>query len=321
MEMGDQIDQQPVEDKSPEQTKKSETKGSKSFWTTLPGILTAVAGVIGAITALIVALANTGLMPTKAIETSVPILTDAPTQTSTIIPIQSVTLTSTIKPSNTPISSETPTLLPTSTNTTIPPPTVTPRPGEEAEMCVSEIVVVRKGPDTSYDIMGRLNVDKCPKFDLRLMDDSWVQIAQDQRDEELQSLIGGWVKSEYLLEYETVVPILYFYSPDGAEQGFYCIDNGAGMHVRACADTSCLEIYTLQYQECLNFDGRLQDSSWLRIARDQNYDEYADLAHGWVSTVMQSLIFSEFQSFHEKPNMESYLDLLPIVTPPPNPGG
>jgi hypothetical protein len=169
--------------------------------------------------------------------------------------------------------------------------------------------------------MGTLGADKCPRFDLRLMDDSWVQIAQDQRDGDLEFFVGGWVRSDLLLEFEMIVPVLYFSFPDGAEEGFYCINNSAGMNVRICADTGCPTMEPLKKDACLNFDGRLRDNSWLRIAQDQEDQQYAIQANGWVSTAMQSLILSEFQSFHVKPDMEPYLDLLPIVTPPPNPGG
>lgn len=322
--MGEQTDQQSVEEKPSEEPKKPETKSAKSFWSTLPGVLTALTGLIVAISGLIAALASTGLMPIRASETSFPTLTDTPTHTSTIIPVQSATFTPTIGPSNTPSPSETPTFTPTSTNTTIPSPTNTPRPDVKAAMCVREEeidVIVRDGPDTSYDIKGRINGDKCPKFDLRLMDDSWVRIAQNNEDNDLQFLAGGWVRSDLLLEFERVVPELYFYFPDGAEEGFYCIDNSAGMNVRTCADTGCPTMEPLKKDACLNFDGRLQDNSWLRIAQDQEDQQYAIQANGWVSTAMQSLIFREFQSFHVKPDMGPYLDLLPIVTPPPNPGG
>lgn len=321
--MGEQTDQQSVEEKPSEEPKKPEgIKSFLKFWTTLPGILTAVATLIVAVTGLIAALANAGILSPMATEPPTPTFTATLTQSSTPTSIPSITPTPTIKPSNTPTPSEIPTFTPTSTNTTIPIPSVTPRPDARIDLCVRRLddnATVREGPDTSFPSKGRLSPDTCLTFDLRLLDNSWVQIAQDQRDENLQLYALGWVKSELLSEAEEIVNLNYF--PEDAERGLYCIDTGAGMNIRMCADSSCPLIKTLLYQECLVFDGRLEDSLWIRIAQDQEDQQYAELANRWVSTDRSSLILSEFQFFYKKPDMRPYFELLPIVTPPPTPTG
>jgi tetratricopeptide (TPR) repeat protein len=89
-----------------------DSRDQKSFWVTLPGILTATAAVIGAITGLIGGLAAAGL-----IGSSQPVPASAPPMTTTnpTLAFES--------PTATPLSTATPTSEPP---TATPPPTVTP---------------------------------------------------------------------------------------------------------------------------------------------------------------------------------------------------
>jgi hypothetical protein len=353
--MGEQTEQPPGEGKPPEEPKKPETEGTESFWKTLPGILTALGGVIVAITGLIAGLANAGLLsarptasptftlavaitqdftspPTTTLPpTSSATLTPTPTTTHTATPTTTHTPTNTTPPSPTPTVavSDTPnptgtsTLQPTTTKTPTPTLTPTPRADARIELCVRRMgdnATVREGPDISTPVRGRLSPDTCLSFDLRLPDNSWVRVAQDQRNEDLQALSQGWVKAELLSEAEAIVN-LNWYLPEDAKQGFYCVDSGTGLNVRACADTSCPRLATLAYEECLYFDGRLEDSSWVRIAQEQQDPQYAPLAQAWLSTERPSLMLRDFQSYINKPDMRPYYELLPIATPPPTPQG
>lgn len=339
--MGEQTDQHPAEGKPPEEPKKPEKEVSEPFWETLPGILTALGAVIVAITGLIAGLSNAGLLPARPTDSPTFTLAVATTQEFTSPPTPTLTLTSnaTLTATPTPTHTPTPTTTPTSTATvdasdtpTPPPadintptPTLMPAPRIDAriELCVrlmGDNATVREGPDISTPVKGRLSPDTCLTFDLRLPDNSWVRIAHDQPNETLQSLAQGWVKSELLSEAEAIVNLTW-YLPEDAERGFYCVDSGTGLNVRSCADTSCPRISTLQYEACLYFDGRLQDSSWLRIAQEQEDQQYAPLAHSWLTTERPSLILREFQAYLNKHDMRPYFELLPIVTSPPTPQG
>jgi cytoskeletal protein RodZ len=352
MGKGEQTDQQPAEGKPPEEPKKPEKEVSEPFWKTLPGILTALGVVIVAITGLIAGLSNAGLLPARPTDsptftlavattqefTSPPTPTRTPTSNATLTSTPSTTHTSTPTPthtptptttptptatvdaSDTPRPTDTPTPPPADTNTPTPTLTPTPRIDARIELCVPHNVIVREGPDRSTSVKGRLSPDTCLNFDLRLLDNSWVRIAQDQRNETLQSMAQGWVKSELLSEAEAIVN-LNWYLPEDAERGFYCVDSGTGLNVRSCADTSCPRISTLQYEACLYFDGRLQDSSWLRIAQEQEDPQYTPLAHSWLTTERPSLVLREFQAYLNKHDMRPYFELLPIVTSPPTPQG
>jgi hypothetical protein len=96
---------------------------------------------------------------------------------------------------------------------------------------------------------------------------------------------------------------------------------GSGVNVRDCANIACEQSAILNWQECLRFDGRLADSSWLRIAGEQEDGNYAVLAGKWVSTENRSIILREFQSYVNSHDMLPYFELLPVVKPPPTPEG
>lgn len=93
------------------------TSDSKSFWTTLPGIITAVAGLITAVGGLIAGLAAAGVIGGAS-------PTPAPPPTDTPVP----EITSTPTPTPTPVITPTPTPTPTPAPASTPTPTPTPAP-------------------------------------------------------------------------------------------------------------------------------------------------------------------------------------------------
>jgi hypothetical protein len=99
--------------------------------------------------------------------------------------------------------------------------------------------------------------------------------------------------------------------------GLYCVSAYTGIKVRGCADVSCPFIRSLRRGECLIYDGRLADSSWLRIAHGQK--GYLDLADQWVASV--NLVVKEFFGFVDPHDMLPYFRLLPVLSPPPTPAG
>lgn len=334
--MGDQTEQKPPEAQPPTGPKKSESEPAKSFWTTLPGILAQSAVVIGALTALIVALNNAGIIGSRASDTPPPTLSAMSMQTSTHTPTPPDTLAPT--PTLTPILTPAPILMstpmqtsthtPTPTDTLAPTPTLAPISAAKLELCarpMEDRAVVREGPDTTTFVLvpgERVPAEACMIFDQRLPDNTWVHVAEEQRDPAMAKFALGWVKSELLSESDEIVR-LNPYIPEDAKTGYYCIKIGSGMNVRDCADTACRQndiIPILKYYECLYFDARLENSSWLRIAAHQDDATYTPLAGNWVSTENFSLTVREFQDF-DRHDMRPYFELLPVVTPPPTPQG
>lgn len=132
-------------------------KKEKSFWGTLPGILTGIAAIVTAIGGLLVGLSAAGLLkatptPTVAVvitadtptatllpPTNTPL---SPTETPTLTPIHTPTVTPTFTPTPTPTSTNTPTATATFTPTATPTVTKTPilHRVEEGEnlWCISE---------------------------------------------------------------------------------------------------------------------------------------------------------------------------------------
>jgi len=318
--------------------KKPEAESKKSFWTTIPGILTAIASIIVAIGGLVAALNNAGLIPHRATETPTSTFTSTPTQTFTPMPTPTIThtptetFTPTPVPTFTPVPTEPSTLTPTptqafsptpnQTSTPAPPPTITPTPTlvivTQLELCMkkmSDSAVVRQGPDINTMVIGNVPSEACLNFDSRLPDESWVRMAQEQRDP-YKGLAGGWVRSENMNELKDI-DHLDSYKPKDAIDGLYCVNAYTGINVRECADKSCQVIKTLIRGDCLIFDGRLADSAWLRVIPGQN--DYLDLANRWAASA--NLIIKEFFSFVDPHNMLPYIELLPVLTPPPTPGG
>jgi hypothetical protein len=284
--------------------------------------------VITAIGGLIVILNNAGIIGSHPTDTPPPTLASMPTQTSTHTPISTDTPAPTpaLNPTSTPTLTRTHTpiaISPTLTNTPRPP---TPVPAPKLELCVRPMedrAVVREGPDTSTNVQGRMPAEACMSFDQRLPDNTWVRIAEEQRDAANAEFALGWVKSELLSESDEIVH-LNPYIPEDARTGYYCINTGSGMNVRDCADTACRQndiMPVLAWHKCLYFDARLENSSWLRIAAHQDDATYTPLAGNWVSTGNFSLILGEFQDYVNLHDMNPYFELLPVVTPPPTPQG
>jgi hypothetical protein len=332
--MDRQEDQKPPPTKPPEADKKPDSESKKSFWNTFPGLLTAIASIIVALAGLIAALDNAGLMRPKATLTPTPTLTLTPTATFT--PTLTLTVTPTPTQTETPTSTHTETITPTTTENNLPPPTETPTPTPKnrftatpsptvtlvvapaLEFCMktmSDSAVVRQGPDINTPVLGNLPSEACLNFDVRLPDDTWVRIAQNQ-PKPYQTLAGGWVRSENITELKDI-DHLDFYKPQGALDGLYCVNSYSGINVRECADLDCPVARSLRRGDCLAFNGRLIDSSWLRIAPGQA--GYTNLADKWASSVY--LVVKEFFSFVDPHDMLPYFSLLPVVTPPPTPEG
>jgi hypothetical protein len=95
----------------PETESEPKPSGARSFWSTLPGVLTAVGGLIAAIAALLTALATTGVLGGKVTPTAVPVaaVTAAPSA-ATVTPQAPTATASPIAPaaSLTPQASPTP---------------------------------------------------------------------------------------------------------------------------------------------------------------------------------------------------------------------
>jgi hypothetical protein len=332
--MDRQADQKPPPAKPPGGDKKPDIEARKSSWNTFPGLLTAIASIIVAVAGLIAALDNAGLIRPRATLTPTPTLTSTPTQTSTPTPTPTITLTptqtdtpTTTQPptnsptpteNNPPLTSETPTPIPKNHFTPTPSPTSTLVIAPSLEFCMKKMndsAVVRQGPDINTPVLGNVPSEACLNFDVRLPDDTWVRIAQSQPGP-YQALAGGWVRSENITELKDI-DHLDFYKPQDALEGLYCVTSYTGINVRECADITCPVVGSLRRGDCLIFNGRLADSSWLRVAPNQA--GYTDLAGKWAASVY--LVVKEFFTFVDPHDMLPYFQLLPVVSPPPTPGG
>jgi hypothetical protein len=192
------------------------------------------------------------------------------------------------------------------------------------ELCFRNLrdnVIVRDGPDLITAVLGQLPSDSCLNFDLRQFNNSWVRIAAEQSNEEAEAVALGWVIFNVINATSSEIEHLAPYVPEDAVDGFYCVLPLSGSKVQNCpstSDSSCPSIGTLDWHACLYFDGRLEDSTWLRIAAGQG-EEYSIFTGKWVNSDL--VVVNEFLDFLEKPRMQPYLELLPIVTPPPTPEG
>ena len=83
----------------PESQPESNPSGAKSFWSTLPGVLTAVGGIIAGTAALLTALVSAGVLGGKPAATPVPVVTaTAPPPTATAFPLEPTAPTRAITP-------------------------------------------------------------------------------------------------------------------------------------------------------------------------------------------------------------------------------
>lgn len=220
-----------------------------------------------------------------ATENNMPAVPKSPTPTNTYVP------TDTPVPSPTPTLSLTPTSTPSPTSASI-----------SLEFCVSvRSVYVRVEPSETTRSIGSLKFNDCLYFNARTQDSQWVRIASQQA-EEFANITGGWVKSEFLRPIDfSNLPV---YSWVDVPVNYLCV-NVRSVYVREKPVEDSHTIGGLTYRDCLEFDGRTEDSSWVRIALGQ--DDYPHLRHGWVK--------SEFLV------PQDHLQTLPIATPEPTPQG
>ena len=89
----------------PESQPESNPSGAKSFWSTLPGVLTAVGGIIAGTAALLTALVSAGVLGGKPMATPVPVVTATAAPTATAFLLEPTSATGAITPQVT-VSSE-----------------------------------------------------------------------------------------------------------------------------------------------------------------------------------------------------------------------
>lgn len=350
--MNEQTGQEPAEEKPPSEPAATEGESGKKEkapspagesederklkWAQLvilPVILAIIAGIFGLLPTLIertspptqapAVIESTETptsLPTNSPEPAPPTPTDLPSDT------QSPTSPTPIQPTDIPAlpPTDTPEIPPTNTATSTPNITTTPTSNvivETLDRCLRSLddrVVVHVAPDINAKISSkgeRLPFEACFTLDRKTPDNLWVRIAQEQEDEAIKPFEQGWIISDAISE--PIEDLASYFSED-ARQGLYCVNSGSGLRVRTCPSASSCEISkNLLYKECLKFDGRLADSTWLQIAVEQENRLYVDLANNWVTTEGGTLILEEFYGFHVIPNMRLYFELLPIVTPPP----
>jgi hypothetical protein len=83
----------------PESQPESNPSGARSFWSTLPGVLTAVGGIIAGTAALLTALVSAGVLDGKPTATPVPVVTaTAAPPTATAFALEPTAPTSAITP-------------------------------------------------------------------------------------------------------------------------------------------------------------------------------------------------------------------------------
>jgi hypothetical protein len=83
----------------PESQPESNPSGAKSFWSTLPGVLTAVGGIIAGTAALLTALVSAGVLGGKPTATPVPVVTATAAPTATAFLLEPTSATGAITPS------------------------------------------------------------------------------------------------------------------------------------------------------------------------------------------------------------------------------
>jgi len=183
-------------------------------------------------------------------------------------------------------------------------------------------VIIRTGPGDIYQVQSvlknpnNLSSPDCLLFDFRMPDNSWIRIAPNQSNPSYSEYELGWVYSSQLRPND--FDRLGIYIPDSIKEGLYCITNRFGINIRKCPSNSCSITGTLSMRDCLVVDARTQDNQWVRVSKNQNDSKYVQFAEGWISIccIMPSEFSAEYQPF-----LRFYLDLLPIATPPPTPGG
>jgi hypothetical protein len=140
-----------------------------------------------------------------------PTLESSPTNSSTPEP-----LTATTSPSSTATDAPTSTVTASSTPTKTLVPSPTNTPFETLGFCVLSIkdfpaVNVRSGPATYYPTLGEgLRVGRCLAFSgifLNERDETWLLVANNQEDPDMQQYEGGWIRRDLLIPEDLTGPI------------------------------------------------------------------------------------------------------------------
>ena len=150
---------------------------------------------------------------------SQPIETPTVTQTPSLAASPSSTATLTESPTATqtpsPTIAVTPSLTPTHPTST---PSATRPPFRSIELCVQvkqtdvQTINVRSGPSSIlYAPLGQIDVGTCLLFSavhINTIDETWLLIAADQTNPEVENFAGGWIRADLLgLEPTDTIPL------------------------------------------------------------------------------------------------------------------
>lgn len=225
---------------------------------------------------------------------------------SSIIPTISEIITPSVQvesPSPVPTNASIPTEIPIPPLTSTPSPKLTPRGSYYCITLKTSGVNVRINPNDQSKHLGNLSFDDCLYFSDISSDGAWVRIALIQ-PEEFSSVAGGWVKSDFLNP-PNFDRLPEFSRANDFPNDFLCV-NVINVHVREEPSIDSLPFpKAILFDECLKFDGKNEDGSWVRISLDE--EKYSSYSHGWIRS---DLLIPKWR-----------IDNLPIVTPDPTPQG
>jgi len=206
--------------------------------------------------------------------TNTPTLAISPTATATPEPA-TATHTATVPPT------------PTFTSTQ-PTPTYTPTLPQAFSLSICIYVIdsnanVRKGPGTSYDIIGKIDTDgsKCPSFNARIVNEErqvWFQFAPDQKAE-FQQYADLWISGSSLAAFDLPKPLplpICIYNPAGA------------VSIRILPSVTEEQLgdpLTTDGSNCPFFSTRKENSEgiWYQFAPNQKAKvEFQEYAGGWI---------------------------------------
>lgn len=250
--------------------------------------------------------------------------TVASVPTTVTVPSITPTFTDTPEPTDTytpTVVIETPATTPPEPTVVTPPTVATPQ-AFSLPICIyiydGPPVNVREGPNTSYNVLGKLEPDgnNCPFFSALIKDklnETWFQFAASQEDE-FNEYAGKWVSGGTLAVFNLrglPLPI--------------CIYNPDGTHVevrKAFRKTADLQGDPLEANgtNCPFFDTREfeEDSWWYRLATDKRQkDQFKDYAGGWIHEdflVLNALDLPTI-NLHPSPTPSNAPTVTPSFTP------
>ena len=240
------------------------------------------------------------------IEQPIPTLGTPTATPSPIISTISEIFTPTVQvesPSPMPTNTLMPTEIPIPSLTPTPSPVLSPRGFLYCIILETPGVNVRINPNDQSKHLGNLSFDDCLYFSDVSSDGAWVRIALIQ-PEEYSSVAGGWVLSSYLTPSSFDGLPEYSRANDWPDD-FLCV-NVRSVKVREQPSTaSSSYIKGIIFNECLKFDGKNEDGSWVRISLDE--EKFSSYSHGWIRS---DLLIPKWR-----------INNLPIVTPDPTPQG